>query len=256
MKGNGARRIIAFALVIICALFIAHNYKLVSVAVLTEDGYAVDADLAGGLRNGKTDEVLLAPVQTGDEVWQRGSSYYIGENQEKALAAYPMYLYGGTAVMMLSGNMLLYDEDFLTVSSIPGMYVSDGIAFLKDHSQTDEDAYIFMKLGNGLFINTKEMTVTGSTGKTVVPLNSMLYLDEQEVRYYGYRSGSLGYQETAAVGATVQIGGVEMSYADLLQALGLGSSASVSPKTDEEEEEQEITSVSGIAQEIGASSTG
>lgn len=256
MKGNGTRRIIAFALVIICALFIAHNYKLVSVAVLTEDGYAVDADLAGGLRSGKTDEVLLTPVQTGDEVWQRGSSYYIGEKQEKALTAYPMYLYGGTAVMTLSGNMLLYDEDFLTVSSIPGMYVSDGIAFLKDHSQTDEDAYIFMKLGNGLFINTKEMTVTGSTGETVVPLNSMLYLDEQEVRYYGYRSGSLGYQETAAAGATVQIGSVEMSYADLLQALGLGASASTSPKTDEEETEQEITSVSGISQEIGASSTG
>ena len=256
MKGNGTRRIIAFALVIICALFIAHNYKLVSVAVLTEDGYAVESDLAGGLHGGKTDEVLLAPVQAGDEVWQRGSSYYIGENQEKAQTAYPLYLYGGTAVMTLSGNALLYDEDFLTVTSIPGMYVSDGIAFLKDHSQTDEDGYIFMKLGNGLFINTKEMTVTGSTGSIVVPLNSMLYLNDQEIRYYSYRSGSLGYQETAAAGASVKIGNVEMSYAELLNALGLGSSTASSPKTDEEEKEKEITSIEGTSLTIGASGTG
>ena len=166
---------------------------------------------------------------------------YAGSERIWTDEALPFYVNKGSAIMFMLGNAKLYNAEFETMNSFTGMYLTDGVSYNYDKTQADEESWLFAGLTNGLFVNVQGMKVE-IPGKTFsVPMNSILYMDEENFRFFQNDGEGLSYSELPSTSmAQVTIGGQTFSYEALLQNLGILKSqgaSDFSPKTDEEEAE-------------------
>ena len=106
--------------------------------------------------------------------------------------------------------------------SYDGLYVSDGISYNADMTQADGGEFILLALSSGLYMNVQQAVLETKLGATTIPINSILSLREDGLRWYEQKNGTIAYQENTSVyEATLTIGRHTYDYADLLDALGL-----------------------------------
>ncbi len=239
MKIKDLWKIGTFAVVILCAFFIVQWYQLTCMAHLMEDVYVIgDAKLSRDLLKGTEEEKVSYPlfsVEAHEPVYRRASRIYVGEGKTAAEASYPFFANDGNALMIMGGEPKLIDTEFGEVDTFTGMYVSDGLAFNYDKTQADESSYVFLKLNNGLFMNTQTMVFSWPGGTKNTRMNSVLYLGEDAVRFASFKDAAMDYEELESVrNLTVEIGGMSLSYEQLRERLGLLRLEGEISKKDEE----------------------
>lgn len=225
MKIKDLWKIGIFAVVILCAFFIIQWYQLTCMAHLMEDVYVIgDARLSKDLLKGTEEKASypLFSVDAHEPVYRRASRIYVGEGKAAAEASYPFFANDGNALMIMGGEPKLIDTEFEEVDTFTGMYVSDGLAFNYDKTQADESSYVFLKLNNGLFMNTQTILFSWPGGTKNTRMNSVLYLGEDVVRFASFKDAAMDYEELSSVrNLTIEIGGMSLSYEQLRERLGL-----------------------------------
>ncbi len=195
-----------------------------AISTIGDDGFAVPASsgIAQILSGEGEDPIALVPVQHDDTVYKNALGYYVGEDRHPIDITFPLYVNGGVGLRFLDETNWLITPEVDVYQTYEGLYVSEGVSYNIDMTRADEDTFIFLMLQNGLFMNVQSAVFENRLGKTTIPINSILMLKENGLRWFEYKNGTLGlHSEESVFDATLTIGGQIYDYYDLLQALGL-----------------------------------
>ena len=246
MKGlKGIIKVASFAAVVLCSLFIVQWYQLKCMAHLQEAVYVVDSsEVAKNLIKGeepKSRSYVLKRVEADEPVYKRGFDLYVGQGKDKIVKDFPFFANDGNAVMIMAEEPVLLDTQFQEAKTFQGMYVSDGLTFNYDKTQADEDSFLFLKLDNGLFMNTQNILFEYPGGTSQVRMNSIFYLGLDGARYYAVQGGNtLQYAALPTTKLTkATIGGETYSYEQLLELLGVTKKSGKTAPKDSKETEPE-----------------
>lgn len=191
---------------------------------MEDEGFAIPADagIARALTSGGSTPVRLAEVHRDDVIYKSLAGCYVGDKREKIDLTFPLYTNGGTGLRFLDEENWLLTTDVDLFRSYDGLYVSDGISYNADMTQADGGEFILLALSSGLYMNVQQAVLETKLGATTIPINSILSLREDGLRWYEQKNGTIAYQENTSVyEATLTIGRHTYDYADLLDALGL-----------------------------------
>ena len=222
------KKIIPIAVAILAALLFLFFYKFTPVFAVMDDGYALTEDIGADLLEAegkdRTELWTLTPIKYEDTLYERGGKYYIGEGNRKQqiYLNYPLYVLDGGGLRFMNGQFYTVTGDFEFLPTYDGLYLIDGYTYNLDKSQADPDAFYFVTLPNGLFVNALPMTVRTNLETKELTANSILALDDTEIRLYRYEEGVLCYDKVTSMSqAKVEIDGVTYDYRELLRLLRL-----------------------------------
>lgn len=208
---------------------------------MEDEGFAIPADagIARALTSGGSTPVRLAEIHRDDVIYKSLAGCYVGDKREKIDLTFPLYTNGGTGLRFLDEENWLLTTDVDLFRSYDGLYVSDGISYNADMTQADGGEFILLALSSGLYMNVQQAVLETKLGATTIPINSILSLREDGLRWYEQKNGTIAYQENTSVyEATLTIGRHTYDYADLLDALGLVRGAIQKADNDHPDAEQ------------------
>ncbi|MCD8078466.1 MAG: hypothetical protein LUE63_08880, partial [Lachnospiraceae bacterium] len=244
------KRVIAVGLALLAAagvLLFMRMYSMRYVSTLEYDSAAVtDLQLLSALQQGEAqtgDTVWLTQFGADEEVYRRGDNYYIGVDYTQILADVPLYVDSGDYLLLLAGQGTMIMEDWSEEVPAAGSYISNGVVTNFDGSETGDDTVLFLRLGSGIFINTKSLYINNSIEELTIPSNSILYITEEGIYYYArVNQEKLLYGSLAVTSDSMTlINGMEMTWEELCYNLGLLTEEEPEAATSEETTEAEST---------------
>lgn len=223
--------------------------------VLNHDGYLISQDeiskkLFADSLDTEVADYKLTPFSVSDIIYKRSGKYYLGEDKIPISKAYPLYINNGTTTMQLDGSVELITDDFEFLKSYPGLYIIDGKSFNPDFERAYRDKFILQSLSNGLYVNTKDMTLRGNFFiEKTIPINSIIRFMENEIRYYSINGNKLTLSYIKPLNSTsvVTIEGKSYSYYDFLERLGLYEREKLEDRDTESGQEQDSQSEDNAA---------
>ena len=181
--------------------------------------------------------IFLTKVNEQDKLYKKLNDYFVGENKKEEINLnYPIYINNNTALYNLSQDMKLITSDFEEVSGYPSLTVSNGIIYNEsDLERVDEKEYIFLKNESNIFTNLKEIKIQTVANEYTIPVNSNIYFDKEEIRYYEIKKDTLRYKEIKDMDAQtkIKIGEKEVRYEELLTVLRLNQTENQVPTKEE-----------------------
>ena len=217
--------LIASVLILGAGLLIALN-SFRQVGIMYDKGYVItENNIQGALATGTgTEPVIAAEVRLYDPVYSRGEGLYIGETKKVRIDTnYPQYVSEGAGIKLLSGREVLITEDFSSMETYPYMIINEGVAGNEDGSRASWDPVLFVRLNNGLHINSGYMYVDTETKDHTVSSNAIIGFSEEKIACYEYSNGFFRYREIGDVDdqSVIRIGDVTVSYKELRKKLGI-----------------------------------
>ena len=80
---------------------------------------------------------------------------------------------------------MLISKDFEKVSGYPNISITDGKVYNGNSlERADSKEYIFAKTEEGIYINLKEIKIDTTANEYVIPANSLIVFEENEIKYY------------------------------------------------------------------------
>ncbi len=222
-----------FAAVIAAVLLFMqfYNYRL---AGYTEDGmFVIDGVqaahiLKNGVEEAQSGDMVLKEYEAGTPLYRRGDKRFIGQDYEALSLSYPVYVNEGAYLYHYSDQMELVASDFTRLNTYDGLYVVDGRSYNRDRQQADPDEFLFVETPDGLFFNVQEMRIQSGGQEQILPINSLMNLEQDLVSWYQMERGGVyrlkEYQDLMQ--AQVTIGSVTMDYGKLVSLLK-GEEASI-----------------------------
>ena len=153
--------LIGAVLILGVVLLIALN-SFKAVGEFYDDGYVLaDNKIQENLTSNESTEVVPGiEVHVYDTIYSRGKTLFVGdETKKKFTRDYPLYINDGSAVKLLSGEEKLIDSNFSSLETYEGVILSDGVLHNDDGTRSDWNEYYFVRLNNGLFVNSLEVGI-------------------------------------------------------------------------------------------------
>ena len=231
------------ALLVIGIYYLFLNFK--EIAILDYEGYAISGkEITETLLGNNAEEdnnkknLFLTKVYEQDKLYKKVNDYFVGENKKEEInLSYPIYINDNTALYNLSQEIKLITSNFEEVSGYPSLTVSNGVIYNEsDLERIDEKEYIFLKNESNIFTNLKEIKIQTVANEYTIPVNSNIYFDKEEIRYYEIKKDTLRYKEIKDVDTQTKviIGEKEVSYEELLTVLKLNQTENQIPTKEEE----------------------
>ena len=245
----------AFVLFMIAlVVFLVKSNQFSVYLVLNNDGYMISQnDLTKNLLKDNvniTESAITAVAfSVSDTVYQKSGNLFIGEEKTPANEGFPLFINNASTVMTLTDKSNLITDDFEYAKTYSGLYVNDGVSFNPDMEKAYREQFILMDLTNGLYVNTKEVKVSGSFFvEKKIPANSIIRFMENEIRYYSFEKNmfKLYSIKPMAEQSTIEISGKEYLYYDFLEKLGLYQKEKLREQ-DKKKEEQKKSAAINIA---------
>ncbi len=222
--------LVIFILLVVGIYYLFLNFK--EIAILNYEGYAISGKEITETLLGNNEEedknkknLFLTKIYEQDKLYKKVNDYFIGENKKEEInLSYPIYINDNTALYNLSQDIKLITSDFKEIEGYPNLTVSGGIIYNEsDLERIDEKEYIFLKNESSIFINLKEIKIQTVANEYVIPVNSNIYFDKEEIRYYEVKKNILRYKEIRDIDtqSKIKIGEKEVGYEELLTLLKL-----------------------------------
>ena len=158
-------------------------------------------------------------------VYKQGNKYFLGDTEKKEiLVSYPMISKDGTRVSNLGEDKTLITEDFRRSKTYNNAILTDGSLYnATSMEQVDEENYFLLNVDEKVFLNSTKIYVTVKGEEKFVPLNSIVYFMENEIRYFYLKDGSFLYGRISGIDSNDEVRYFEntISYRDLLLNLEL-----------------------------------
>lgn len=211
-----------------CILLVLQLYTMRQVTVLELDAAALPGEgVLTSLREHsleKEEVVWLEQLKENEVIYRRGNVWFAGEERREFAGTAPLYVNDGAYLWLLGVNdARIFDEDWQSSEAAAGMYISAGKAFNFDGSATGDPTTLFLRLSNGIFLNTVSLQAEGAGKSLSIPTGSYLDLKEDGIYYLARQAGEkLIYSEfPASFGMQITINGETISYEELLMRLGI-----------------------------------
>ena len=224
--------------------FGTQNYEVY--LVLENEGVAVtDDSITRNLLQEQNEEGLTVEAKAyemSETVYVKNGRLFLGEDKLSMSSAYPLFVNDGSTLYCLADSITAITEEFESVPTYQGLYVSEGISFNQDMERAYRENFLFLELANGLYMNTMDMEIKASDlpGKTLEN-NAILRFREEKLSWYALEGESFVYDELTGLNenSIVTMNGVSYLYYELLEKLGLYGQ-------QEAEEPEGITPTAGL----------
>ena len=231
MKANSSLIFILlfiFVGVVILLYFLYFRFK--PFQIIEYSGYAVSGNkLTENLLNKKfndeNDVIKAVKIEEQDMIYKRLNSYYVGkEHMSNINLDYPIYINNNLALFNLSEDVTLITKNFLSIQGHPNFTLTSGIKYnLNDLTRADFNDYIFLKSSNKICVNTKELKINTTLYEYIIPMNSIIYFNNEYIALYKIEGDSFKYQRISDIddNSKITIDDMTLAYKDLLLKLGL-----------------------------------
>lgn len=228
MKRSAIIKLFIGIAALLAAVSVAVVLATGSFSAVNEDGFAMPADagIDRALTAGSGGTVRLVPVGKEDTISSTLGYFYLSDTRTGVSVDYPIWVHQGAGLRFLTEETWLISQDLELLRTYEGLYLSDGTTYTEDRVQADNDEFILLALSNGLYMNAQPAELHTLLEDVEIPINSVLYMDGNGMRWYAPDGGTMRYREVRGVmDATISIGDNTYDYAALLEALGLVNDA-------------------------------
>lgn len=201
-----------YKLIPVCVLFLVAAFYMMfltakEVSILEQDGKAIIGDviLDTFLSGNETDSVKLASFSAYDSLYENHGKLYLSNNQEIS-ATYPLYVNENLSIVNISASSKLVTTKYQEEDGYPYFTLSNGILYnYGDGEQASYETYLFLKLSNGLFVSSIPITIETANETIDIPINSILYIEEDAIQYYSPADDTFTYHRIEALDDTSKI---------------------------------------------------
>ncbi len=195
----------------------------------------------------------LAKIEEQGTIFKKLGQYFIGSKEKTEIDLnYPIYINDKNTIYNLSQDITLISKDFEKVAGYPNISLTDGKVYNGNSlERSDSKEYIFARTKEGIYINLKEIKIITTTNEYVLPANSLIAFEENEIRYYTHQNNTLIFNEIKDIdyNSQVVIKNIEdtqlvekqCSYEELLTKLEIIENAKNDVENSQEEIEREET---------------
>lgn len=227
-----------------------------SFSTVNEAGYVMPAssDVDRALTTGDGGIVKLVSVEKDDTISSTLGNFYLDSGRVGVDITYPLWTRQGAGLRFLTEETWLVSTRVELLRTYESLYLSDGRTYTEDGTQADEDEFIFLMLSNGLHINAQPAVLHTVLGDHEIPINSILCMEKDGLRWYELHGDTLRYKwANGVMDATISIGDNTYDYADLLAALGLINNAIDSgyPKSGDDKLDEADQLLNGVKNATG-----
>ena len=261
---------IAIIMVISLIYFIFLKYS--PIMNFKYEGYAIKGkeiteNLLGASKNSDSSDnteknIDLAKIEEQGTIFKKLGTYFIGNKEKTEIDLnYPIYINDKNTIYNLSQDIMLISKDFEKVSGYPNISITDGKVYNGNSlERADSKEYIFAKTEEGIYINLKEIKINTTANEYVIPANSLIVFEENEIKYYSLADNILLFNkindvdynskviikninnaeqniQNATNNLSIQKVDNQYNYEELLTRLGIIGNA----KNDVENSKEEIT---------------
>ena len=149
----------------------------------------------------------LAKIEEQGTIFKKLNSYFIGSKEKTEIDLnYPIYINDKNTIYNLNQDITLISKNFEQVAGYPNISITDGKVYNGNSlERADSKEYIFAKTTEGIYINLKEIKINTTANEYVLPVNSLVVLEENAIRYYSVRNNILVFNEINDVDYNSQI---------------------------------------------------
>lgn len=220
-------KFIPICVLLLVAIFYVVFLTAKEVSILEQDGKAIVGDviLDTFLSGNEKETVQLASFSAYDSLYENRGRLYLSNNQEIS-ATYPLYVNDNLSIVNISSDSKLITTTYQEEGGYPYFTLSDGTLYnYGDGEQASYETYLFLKLSNGLFVNSIPITIETANETVEIPMNSILYIEEDQIQYYSPENDTFTYHQIEALDDTskVKYKETEITYQELLDNLKITS---------------------------------
>ena len=224
------------------------------------NGYAITSDsvtenLYSAKIDEKKDKVDYTKVKEYDTIYKRLDNLYVGEKSKKNInKSYPIFSKDNSRIINISPGSMLIDDKFNTYTGYNSFILTEGKLYnTSDNELADNNNYILLNVNEGIYINSKPVTITYDDLVDVkIKSNSIIYFSQNTIKYYELENGKFIYNKKEGIDldSKIKFGDKELTYEKLLNKLGLNikkeevkfdTTTKLTTKKEEEKEEVKTT---------------
>ena len=191
-------------------------------------------NLAAGI-NEESPKITYENVKINESIYKSGKKYYIGEETKKNVNLdYPIVSTDTSSLLILNDKGNFVDETFVKSATYENSILNEGTLYNGvNNTKVSDDKYIFLEVGNGIYVNLVELNVKRNGEDHKIPINSFIYFEQSFLRHYTLKNGVYKFTELAGIEDATEtvIGENKYDYFDFLVYLGV-----ITPKEDKQEE--------------------
>ena len=165
-----------------------------------------NSENSGSISN-EDKNIDLAKIEEQGTIFKKLGQYFIGSKEKTEIDLnYPIYINDKSTIYNLSQDITLISKDFEKIAGYPNISITDGKVYNGNSlERSDSKEYIFARTNEGIYINLKEIKIKTTANEYIVPANSLIAFEENEVRYYSVRNSILVFNEIKDIDYNSQI---------------------------------------------------
>ena len=217
--------------IIVIALIYFIFLKYSPVMNFKYEGYAISGkeiteNLLGSSEESTTNKnIELTKIEEQGTIFKKINDYFVGNKEKTEINLnYPIYINGNSAIYNLAESSTLISKDFEQVTGYPNLSISEGKVYDGNNlERADGKEYIFVKTADEIYINLYEIKIKTTVNEYTIPVNSIIALTEDNVRYYTVNNNVLVFNQINDVDKNSNVQMVENNYTyeELLTRLGI-----------------------------------
>ena len=149
----------------------------------------------------------LAKIEEEGTIFKKLGQYFIGNKEKTEIDLnYPIYINDKNTIYNLSQDIMLISKNFEKTSGYPNISITDGKVYNGNSlERADSKEYIFAKTEEGIYINLKEIKINTTANEYIVPANSLIVFEENEIKYYRLAENILLFNKINDVDYNAQV---------------------------------------------------
>ena len=231
------------AIIIVIALIYFIFLKYSPVMNFKYEGYAISGkeiteNLLGSSEESTTNKnIELTKIEEQGTIFKKINDYFVGNKEKTEINLnYPIYINGNSAIYNLAESSTLISKDFEQVTGYPNLSISEGKVYDGNNlERADGKEYIFVKTADEIYINLYEIKIKTTANEYTIPVNSIIALTENTIRYYTVNNNVLVFNQINDVDKNSNVQMVENNYTyeELLTRLGILQAESNNKESNE-----------------------
>ena len=219
---------LGIVLLIAFGVFMYYN-RFITFHISDVDGYVFNTNdivtnLSAGI-NEDSNKITFETVKINDTIYKSGKKYYIGEETKKnVIIDFPIVAEDKSSLLVLSDTGKYVEETFEKSSTYKNSIITEGSLYNGvNNTKVDESNYIFLELGNGIYVNLVDLELKRDEKEYKIPKYSFIYFERTFLRYYYYQNGVYKYEEIANIRdySDIKVREYTYDYYDFLIYLGV-----------------------------------
>ena len=166
------------------------------------EGYAIRGkniteNLLGTAQSEKDKNIDLAKIEEQGMIFKKLGTYFAGNKEKTEINLnYPIYINNKNTIYNLNQDITLISKNFEKVAGYPNISITNGKVYNGNNlERTDGKEYIFAKTSEEIYINLKEIKINTTANEYLLPVNSLIALEKNAIKYYKVQNDILVFGE-------------------------------------------------------------